>query len=97
MGTEGIIMYFKTIDVWQCVDQRSVERYRCFEVLPNNGYCVQSADFYRLPVDAKQVEQLDRQFLELLTEQPPNERTSTYSTLEEAILQHQKDFDERID
>ena len=90
-------MYFRIIDVWQRIDQRSVKRYRCFEVLPNNGYCVQSADFYRLPVDAKQVAELDRQFVELFAEQPPDERSSTYKTLEEAILQHQKDFDGKID
>ena len=88
-------MYFKLIDVWQRIDHQSVKRYRCFEVLPNNRYCVQSADFYTLPVNAKQMEELDRQFLELLAEQPPNERTSTYKTLEEAISQHQKDLDER--
>jgi hypothetical protein len=35
---------------------------------------------------------MDQQFLELLIDQLPQERSSTYETLEEAISQHEKDF-----
>lgn len=68
-------------------------RYRCFETLPEGRYCVQSADFYPQPAkEPKQDSWLERQFLELLAEQAPDERTSTFATVEEAIAAHESDF-----
>jgi hypothetical protein len=85
---------FREINVWRRRDESTLVRYRCFLVLPENRYCVQSADFYRHPLDAKQIGELDRQYVELLLEEPPNLRTETYETLEEAILRHDQDFEE---
>lgn len=85
---------FREINVWKRRDESTLVRYRCFQVLPQNRYCVQSADFYRQPLDAKQIHDLDMQYIELLLEEPPHLRTETYETLEEAILRHDEDFEE---
>jgi len=53
---------------------------------------VQSADFYRLPLDTKQLANLDSQFMQLFLEQAPSNRTTEHQTLEEAIAAHDKDF-----
>jgi hypothetical protein len=83
---------YRVIDVWKRLDGTSAIRYRCFESLNSKRFCVQSADFYRLPLDQKQVSSLDNQFVELLVEQEPSSRCAEFPTLEEAIAAHDKDF-----
>jgi hypothetical protein len=83
---------YRAIDVWKKVDRSTAVRYRCFESVQSKLYCVQSADFYRLPVNEKQVSHLDSQFVELFLEQDPSNRAGEYGTLEEAIAAHEKDF-----
>ena len=82
---------FKAIDVWRRLDGRTV-RYRCFQVIPGGGFCVQSADFYRLPIDAQQAHRLDEQFVDLLIGQAPDQRDLTFPSLEEAIAHHDQEF-----
>jgi hypothetical protein len=82
---------YRAIDVWRRLQNGAI-RYRCFEVLPSGRFCVQSADFFNLPVDKQRSDFSDRQFHELLIERAPDERTATFSTLEEAIAQHDRDF-----
>jgi hypothetical protein len=82
---------YRAIDVWRRRPNGAV-RYRCFEVLPGGRFCVQSADFFSLPFDNQRSDFSDRQFQELLIEQAPEERTATFSTLEEAIAEHDRDF-----
>jgi len=83
---------FKAIDVWKRVDDKTLIRYRCFHILSTNRYCVQSADYYKLPIDEKTIKDHDKQFLELLFEDAPDTRAQTYQTLEEAIVRHDEDF-----
>src|SRR5260370_41583045 len=91
MGTTEMILY-RSIDVWQVLDPRTVIRYRCFQILQGDRYCVQSADFYTFPIDERQARSLETQFLELLIEQPPDRRTITFASLEKAITHHNKEF-----
>jgi hypothetical protein len=83
---------FESIDIW---DRRRGEavRYRCFRVLATGRFCVQSSDFYRLPIDEKQDSSHERNFLELLIEQAPDERDETFASLEEAIAAHNRAFE----
>ena len=67
-------------------------RYRCFQSVETQKYVVQSADFYRLPLDAKQCSNLDFQFHELLLEEDPFHRGGEYDSLEDAISAHDRDF-----
>ena len=74
------------------MDGKTLVRYRCFEILASNRFCVQSSDYYRLPLDESQLAQSDLQFLELLIEEAPETRVKTYVTLEDAIRMHDQDF-----
>jgi hypothetical protein len=83
---------FKAIDVWKRISDSEAVRYRCFQCLQTGKYCVQSADFYRLPEKPVQSANLERQHIELLIEQAPDERAGTYETLEAAIEAHEAEF-----
>ena len=80
---------YKAIDVWERKDGRTVVRYRCLESLDTGKYCVQSADFYH---DSKKSSELDRQFIELFTEQDPAQRSGEHTTLQSAIAAHKREF-----
>ena len=87
------VVLYKTVDVWRRLPGSVVLRYRCFQIMNGGGFIVQSAD-YHYP-DGKSEEtkvsgvQLDQQFLELLSEMEPCERSTVFPTLEAAI----EDFD----
>jgi hypothetical protein len=83
---------YKAIEVWKRVDGNTAIRYRCLESLQSKRFCVQSADFYRLPLNEKQITNLAHQFVELFIEQEPSKRTGEHPTLEEAIATHDKTF-----
>jgi hypothetical protein len=86
---------YRSIDVWRRLPD-SLARYRCFEVLPAKGYCVQSADFYRPGQPAEvRVRELEAQYLELLAEEAPERRSKPYPTLELAIEAHDREFGQR--
>jgi len=80
---------YRTIDVWERKDSRTVVRYRCLESLESGRFSVQSADYYR---DGKSPANLDNQFVELLTEQDPSERSGEHATLKAAIDAHNREF-----
>jgi hypothetical protein len=67
-------------------------RYRCFQRLMDDQFCVQSADYYQLPLREEQIKMLDQQFLELFIEQPPDERSALYPTLIDAIAAYDLEF-----
>jgi hypothetical protein len=92
-GVQKPMNLYKAIDVWKKADKETAIRYRCFEALDSGRFCVQSADFYTLPLDAKQVANLTRQFVDLFIQQNPAQRSSEYSTLGEAIAAHDKAFE----
>lgn len=83
---------YKAIDVWKRVNRDTVIRYRCFESLNSGRFSVQTADFYRIPLDADQVKNLGSQFVELLVEQDPIERSGEHATVAEAIAAHDEHF-----
>ena len=82
---------FKAIEVWERTDSDAV-CYRCFQSLKTGKYSVQSADFYRLPLNADQLAQLRRQRIELFIEQAPDERSGAFENLEAAIEAHKTQF-----
>lgn len=83
---------YEAIDVWKRVSTKELVRYRCFRNLTTNQYSLQSADFYRLPLDASQAGNLEKQFFELLAEQVPDERAGSFQSVEEAIAAHEQEF-----
>jgi hypothetical protein len=83
---------YRAIDVWKRVNENTAIRYRCFESLDSKRFCVQSADFYRLPHNEQQIANLARQFVELFIEQEPSNRSGEHPSLEEAIAAHDGAF-----
>jgi hypothetical protein len=83
---------YKSIDIWRRKGG-AVVRYRCFHILPDNLYCVQSADSYRPPFGDVSIMQHDKQFLELLVEEAPELRSAGFPSLTEAIAAFDREFD----
>jgi len=84
---------YKVIDVWKIISDNCAARYRCFQILSSGKYYVQTCDYYYLPIDSNQLRFLEHQFIELLIEDPPN-INRMYSSLEEAIAMHDKEFNQ---
>jgi hypothetical protein len=86
--------YSKAIDVWSRKEEGRVVRYRCFQLLPDGGFSVQSADYYNAPLQDARTVQLEKQFLELLLEEASEVRSPSFPSLIEAINAFDRDFDE---
>ena len=91
---------FKEVSVWRRVDDNTLLRYRCLQMLPDGGYFVKSSHSYREPItsDSEQIKQaeyyfLDGMFGDALLEIPKE----SYATLEEAIAKHDEDFGNSFD
>lgn len=83
---------FKEILVWKPINNKMAVRYFCFCNLENNTYCVQSADYFHLPMDEEHIKQSKKQAIELLLELPPNERCDWFDSLEQAVADHDNSF-----
>ena len=83
---------YQAFDVWKRISKARAVRYRCFRELSSGRFSVQSADFYGVPLDPKQVAGLEKQYVELFAEQDPDERAGSFDSLEAAIEAHDKDF-----
>ena len=84
---------YESINVWRRIGRERVVCYRCFRIYPSRQYCVQSTDFFNLLLsDADRINS-DRQFVELLTEEPPESRGGSYASLDEAIAAHEALFE----
>lgn len=83
---------FKAVDIWKRIDDTVAVRYRCFQRIIDGQFCVQSADYYHLPLNEEQVRILDKQFLELFIEESPDHRSSLHPTIEEAIAKYELEF-----
>lgn len=85
---------YRRIDVWKRLGTDRAVRYLCFEDVERHCFCVQSADFFYLPVDDDQLRQHARQLVELFIETDPGERAGCFGSLREAIRRHDADFSE---
>ena len=85
---------YKEINVWHRKDDKSLFCFRCFELIPNGGFCVQSADIYSIDTSANNELDFKRQFIELLFEDPPEVRSALFPTLYEAIQAHIHEFED---
>ena len=85
---------YQAIDVWRRLSQTRVARYRCFKNLSSGRYSIQNADFYQVPFDPKRYADLERQCVELIAEQTPDERAGSFESIEAAIEAHERDFSE---
>lgn len=87
--------FFKEINIWKPVDGRTVARYRCFEILPDGKFFVQSKDHIYEDSDKVYRENLEMYFIESLSSENFEQMLSeACSTIEEAIAKHEADFAE---
>jgi len=84
---------YQELSVWKRINQRKLVRYRCFMNLTTKKFTVQSADSYYLPIDQKTMRSHDSQFIELLCESDPFERSDSFDSLAEAIAAHDRNFE----
>jgi hypothetical protein len=92
METEEIEQ-IRSFDVWRRNGQNGLTRYRCFEDCSSHRFCVQSADFYKEPISAERIAQLEKQYIELLLQDSPFNRSGAFPTIEEAIADHDASFE----
>lgn len=85
--------FFKELTIWKPVDEITVARYRCFEILPDGKFIVQSKDFIYEDSDKIYRENLEMYFIESLSSELFEEMSAeASSTIEEAIAKHEADF-----
>jgi hypothetical protein len=81
---------FEEINVWERDASANAVCYKCLKLLPDQGYCVQSADFYNS--EALQKNMFAIQFVELFIEASPDLRIEPKPTLELAIAHFKDQF-----
>jgi hypothetical protein len=84
--------FFLELRVWKRQDAATAILYRCFKNMVTGRFAVQSADFFKLPIDANQLRNSEMQFVELFIDAAPSERCDWFDTAEEAIAAHDCDF-----
>ncbi len=84
---------YAEINVWQPIDDNTLLRYRCVHVMPDNKYTVKASDYVRDPLEPGDLQLQERYFLESLFDGGLEMLvTNACDSLEEAIAQHNKDF-----
>jgi hypothetical protein len=83
---------FREIQVWKRLSDKSAVRYSCVSDLSAEKYAVQSADFFRIPIDESQIRGFEKQFVELFIEESVLDRCEWFTTLELAISAHDQEF-----
>ena len=83
---------FQAFDVWERVSENQAIRYRCLKRLADEGFVVQSADFFYRPIDKESLLASDLQLVELLLDSDPFDRAEAANTLEKAIQLHKSAF-----
>jgi hypothetical protein len=83
---------YKLINVFRRISDEKAVVYRCFELIPEGGFVVQSADWLNLPVNPETMKHHERQLWELFCEVAPEERSRPFASIEEAIAAFDAEF-----
>ncbi|MEO6589184.1 MAG: hypothetical protein ABIP06_07740 [Pyrinomonadaceae bacterium] len=90
--------FYKEINIWKPIDDKTIARYRGFEILPDGGFFVQAKNYIYEDSDKVYRENLEMYFIESLSKDNFEEMTKeACSTMEEAISKHEIDFKELED
>ena len=84
--------FYKEYNVWRRFEKKLVV-FKCLEIVPNGGFCVQSSDVYYKGDIENQLKNHSIQFLELLLDEKPEIRSGIFNTIEEAICDHEKSLE----
>lgn len=88
---------YKEVNVWQRKNDGTLCCFRCFELIPDGGFCVQSADIHAPNYGTGKDQYFNQQFLELLQDEAPEIRSKLFPSLQEAIQAHIAEFDKFIE
>ena len=83
---------YNLLNVCRRLSDKEAVIYRCFELIPGQGFVVQSADRISLPVSRERMQQHELQLWELFCEEAPEERARPYASIEEAIAAFDAEF-----
>jgi hypothetical protein len=83
---------YRQINIFKRIDETNIVIFRCFERLDVNKFCVQSADYFSLPINDSQLKNSEKQLLELFIEEIPDNRSDLHHTIEEAVKHFINDF-----
>jgi hypothetical protein len=86
---------FESISVWKRNSNKTLRQYRCFRNLKTGRFSVQSCDFYPESITPDKDSFFEKNFLELLLESSPEERSGGFASLAEAIEAHDRDFEDK--
>ena len=88
-------MLYKEFFVWKPIDDKSVLRYRCFEILSNGKLFVLQSDHFSEDSTEKQWNEFNMYFYESISSENFYEQAKeACETIEEAIIKFEADFDE---
>ncbi len=80
---------YKEIKIWERSGKEKAVCYRCLQMISNGLFYVQSADYYYKSADDAG---FDAQFIELFLEEPPEKRTTGYTSVAAAITAFKVQF-----
>jgi hypothetical protein len=82
----------KLLNVCRRLSDKEAVIYRCFELIPEQGFVVQSADRISLQVDRDRMQHHEQQLWELFCEAALEERSRPYASIEEAMAAFDAEF-----
>jgi hypothetical protein len=89
---------FKEMIIYKPISEKSVIRYRCFEILSEGKYFVAQADNFQNNFTETEWKQFDNYFFGSVDSENFDEMTNeACRTIEEAIAKHEADFAEMYD
>lgn len=83
---------FKEIMIWREIDENTITRYRCFQVLPDDKFFVKGQDHFHYPIEETHVKSIDFYTLDSLFQGGLNMEENFHDSLEEAIAVFVKEF-----
>jgi len=89
--------FYRKIEIWKQCDHDNMVRFICFEILNEKRFCVQSSDYFYLPIDNDQIANSNKQQVELFMDAAPEERSELYDSLVDAITAHELEFNPESD
>lgn len=92
LAAEIMRALYQEIVVWRRVSDVEAVRYSCFEDLETGRFCVQVADFVRLPLDDEQARYQQRNRVELIIEGQLDD-LDWHDSLKSAIAAHDALFE----
>jgi hypothetical protein len=84
---------YRQINVWKEIDDNTVCCYQLFERLSDNKFFCKKRDYFRYPLDEKQIRALEFYAIDSLFQGGLSMKIKKFDSIKEAIEQFEKDFE----